>query len=378
MTQTQALALLPASAMAVDAKQAAEFAGQLMKHAQAGGPMFPKDLSPAQATLMARLSIAYGLDPIAGELTLYQGRPYVTIDGRVRVANAHYAFDGIECVPASDEERKSFRAADDEHLWVARVWRKDRQFPFVGYGRSAGRSDKNPVSQTYAQEMAQKRAKHRALRDAFSLPLPGREEADDTSPGRPSVQVYDAPAGEIVDAGSFVDLDATNTITPEQIKAIHTVTEKLKWSDDEYRDVLRHTYAVESSKDLLEGQAASILEMLHTLDEAGTGAAFLARIQGVVDGSIERIQQQTGKSRLDAIAQLAWGDDDAPATPPPAVDDPTLAQWLAKYQAGMKAVREAHLDEARWELPSNAGLEDVRAAVLSISAAIKATAGGAS
>lgn len=277
---TQALAL-PRSAMEVDTQQAADFAGQLMKHAAAGGPMFPKDLSQSQATIMARIAIAYGLDPIAGELTVYQGRMYLTIEGRVRVANSHPAFDGMECVPASDDERKAFRCGEDEHLWVCRVWRKDRRFPFVGYGRSAGKSDRNPVSRDYAQEMAQKRAKHRALRDAFSLPLPGREEDNDDTPMN-QTRRYEATDAQIIE-GVVIDQEAPEPITPEQIRGIHTIVGKLAWSEDEYRDVLRHTYQVDTSKDLTEGQAAAVLEMLHVLHEQGTAEPFLARIPKGLD-----------------------------------------------------------------------------------------------
>lgn len=279
---TQALAVaVPHNALQVADADVTATATLLMKHKGVG--IFPDTMTPQQAGQLARLACAYGLDPFASEIILYQGRPYLTIDGRMRVANTHKAFDGLECVPATEDERKAFRCRDDEHLWKATVWRRDRRVPTVAFGRASS-GDGNPVSTKWAQEMAQKRAKHRALRDAFSIPLPGAEES-----------IEDGGAAYVIDEGrpvpgviegevTVVDLDATNPITAAQIASLHVLVGKLKWSDDDYRDMLRHTYDVESSKDLMEGQAASLLEMMHTLEEQQTGDAFIERIRAVVGG----------------------------------------------------------------------------------------------
>lgn len=267
-TELQSTALVVAgSAMAVDDDLAGREARKLLKHAAAGGGLFPRDLTEVQAVQLARLSIAYGLDPYAEELIIYQSKPYLTLKGALRLANQHRAFEGLECTPATDAERKAFRCRDEEHLWKATVWRSDRRVPVVNYGR-AHPGDGNPVSQKWAQEMAQKRAKHRALRDAFSMPLPGRE-ADEESP-----QHWEH-------RGPVIEGEATELpeIRSDQIKAIHTIAGLLRWSDAEYRDVLAHTYRVSSSKDLTEGQAASFLEMLESLNGADEGRRFIEGVR---------------------------------------------------------------------------------------------------
>lgn len=279
----RALAVIPArSAMTVDEREVTAQGTLLLKHKGIG--VFPQDMSAGQAGQIARLALAYGLDPFTGEIILYQGRPYVTIDGRVRIANDHPAFRGMTCDPATPDERKAFRARDDEHLWVARVYRDDRSFPTVGYGRCSETSDKNPVGRTWAQEQAQKRAKHRALRDAFSIPLPGAEETRheggaNLSNWRDVVVDVDTQPYAGPYAQPYVDLEPSAPpqpppivpIRPEQSRAIHTLVGKLGWDDGSYRTMLRETSGVESSKELTEGQASSVLEMLHSLAEDPEG-----------------------------------------------------------------------------------------------------------
>lgn len=301
-----------AGGMTVDEQEVRKNAVILMNHKGTG--VFPSNMTAAEAGQIARLALAYGLDPFVGELILYQNRPYVTIDGRIRVANSHPAFRGIECRPATDEERKDFRCRDNEHLWKATVWRSDRDIPTAVFGRASD-DDGNPVSKKWAQEMAQKRAKHRALRDAFSIPIPGREEAGDhdSYESRPRISVIDAEATEVI--------DATIMATPEQVTAIHALVGALKWSDEEYRAVLQQTYHVGSSKDLAEGQAASVLEMLHILEEQGNAAAFLERFKTVK----EAVEARTGKT----LAEIAW--DDGELTPRPlatTLEPPPLASTL--------------------------------------------------
>ena len=112
-----------------------------MKHA---GGLFPRDMSQAQAAILARLSLAYGLDPFAEEIILYQGKPYTTIKGLNRVAANDERFDGMEDpVPATPEQREAFLCMPGEAFWIVRVWRKDRRLPAVGYGRAGGKTERN-------------------------------------------------------------------------------------------------------------------------------------------------------------------------------------------------------------------------------------------
>jgi hypothetical protein len=239
------------TSMAVNPDEVKEQASIILEHARAGSPAFPKDVSPMQAAELARLALTYGLDPFLGELIIYQGKLYLTIDGRERIANDHPQFDGLEIRPSTAEERTAFRLGEDEHLWICHVWRKDRRVPNVGYGRAGGRSDRNPVSRDYPQEMAQKRAKHRALRDAFSIALPDADELG-AGPPRSSGRVIDADTGELEESGP----------TRRQTVAVHVLAKEAGLEDDAYRALLRETFGVSSSLDLTEGQSAALVELL--------------------------------------------------------------------------------------------------------------------
>jgi hypothetical protein len=253
VTDERALTTLDVDDALVERKSA-----QLMKHA--GGGIFPSNMTQPQAVALARLALAYHLDPMAEELIVYQSKIYLTLRGAVRLANQHPQFEGLECVPASADERRAFRCAANEHLWVARVWRRDRRFPITGYGRCAdnetvigqgGALVANVIGRRWPQELAQKRAKHRALRDAFSLPLPGApDESEIADPDGPRGAVLDGEAREVPE------------ITPGQVEAIHAVVGELGWSDATYRARLQQQFGVRSSKALSRGQAAAFLEAL--------------------------------------------------------------------------------------------------------------------
>lgn len=319
-------ALVLRGTLDVDPNEVKAKATFFLEHAKGGSPAFPRDLTPIQASELARVALAYGLDPILGELTIYQGRIYVGIDGRTRKANEHPAYDGLECVPASDAERKGFRCSEDEHLWIARVWRKDRKVPFVGYGRAGGAGDRNPVSKTYGQEMAQKRAKHRALRDAFSIPLPGDEEHDDW---RPSQRVDYAPevnysTGEIIDAEA---VEVSDGPTREQLASIHIHTKALGWEDDAYRELLREAFGVESSTELSEGQASALLESIGAIGEAESASASLSEVRS----------RMAGVSAADLMSGL---DDYQPPPPEPEPEPAPVIDATATRLATKEQINE--------------------------------------
>lgn len=237
-----ALALVVRTTLDVDDVTAAKRTQQLLK--QRGG-LFPTDMTEGQAAILARLSLLYDLDPFSDDLMLLGGKPYLTLTGALRIANAHDQFDGLECSPATTEERTAFRCRDDEELWIARCYRRDRRVPSVGYGR-ASKTEQNPVSRTFAPEMAQKRAKHRALRDAFSLPLAGNEDAPlviDAEPQAEPEPLYSTPL-----------------ITPDQTKAIHAIARSSGFDTEHYRDALRRMFGVDSSQELTQAQAQAAIE----------------------------------------------------------------------------------------------------------------------
>ncbi len=221
--------------------------------------MWPADCkaNPALGRMIAKVSIAYGLDPLMGEVILYQGKPYVTIDGRLRKAQEHEQYAGLECRPATDAERAAFRCAETDHLWRAEVYRRDWRKPVVGWGRVTV-NDHNAIARgQHAQAIAEKRAKARALRDAFSIPLPSAEDAEDYSPA-PSRYV-DSTTGEITDTRPGGML-----ANQGQIAAIHLLCKQLL-TDEARAEHLQEMFSKDHTNELTEGEASAFLEYLGKL-----------------------------------------------------------------------------------------------------------------
>lgn len=124
-------------------------------------------LPPEQlAVFLTTLGTHLGVRAELGEIMLYQGKPYITIDGRIRIAHRSGLLNGIDVGPASSMERTRYIVKDGEHLWKCLVFKKGALRSFVGWGH-VRLTDRNPVSKTHPQEMAKKRAKYDALRLAF-------------------------------------------------------------------------------------------------------------------------------------------------------------------------------------------------------------------
>ena len=141
---------------------------------------FPQELKKEERELLATAARTYGFDPIMGELTIFQGRPYVSIDGRYRKARDTGKLDGVKTRPASKEEREAWSIPIEDYFFKAEVFVKGCAYPFEGWGRvrAKERNDKGeykPVD-TNPQRMAEKRAEAQALRKGFSIPLPSLED----------------------------------------------------------------------------------------------------------------------------------------------------------------------------------------------------------
>ena len=149
---------------------------------------FPQDLNPAEKNLLTVVALTYGLDPLMKELSIYQGSPHVSIDGRYRKAQETGELDGVESRPATKQEREDWEIPDGDYFYHADIWRKGASHPFVGWGRvhksetTPGSTKLNDTTSTYKpiqknpQRMAEKRAEAMGLRKAFHIPLPSMED----------------------------------------------------------------------------------------------------------------------------------------------------------------------------------------------------------
>ena len=146
-----------------------------------GKAKFVKDLSVPEAKRLALACITYGFDPIMHELTIYEGNPFVSVDGRYRKAQETGLFMGVESRPATKEEREQWEVASEDKFFRAVVKKMvaGQVCEFVGWGRVTANEIQKanqyiPLS-TNPMRMAEKRAEVQALRKAFSIPLPSAE-----------------------------------------------------------------------------------------------------------------------------------------------------------------------------------------------------------
>lgn len=124
-----------------------------------------------QTYFLATLGQHIGVRAELGEILLYQGKPYITIDGRLRIAHETGLLDGVQVRPATQMEFQNYGAETGDVLWVCYVFKKGARRAFTGWGH-VRQSDRNPVAKTHPRELAKKRAKYDALRTAF----PPKEE----------------------------------------------------------------------------------------------------------------------------------------------------------------------------------------------------------
>lgn len=120
-----------------------------------------------QAMFLQAFGQQVGLRAELGELMLYQGKPYITRNGMIRVAHQSGLLGGIVPRPATSMEARNYGVQDGDVLWVCEVHRHGAPRPFRGWGCVNVKTDKNPVARQFPRELAKKRALYDALRMAF-------------------------------------------------------------------------------------------------------------------------------------------------------------------------------------------------------------------
>lgn len=126
------------------------------------------DLGPVQAGRLILFCAQNGLDPSGSDVFMLGDRPYISLEGRLKLAFRSGKFDGFECDrPMTAEERASYGIPDGTFAWIASARRSDCKFPFVGVGEVNTATDRNPVAKSNILDMAAKRAREGALKLAF-------------------------------------------------------------------------------------------------------------------------------------------------------------------------------------------------------------------
>lgn len=254
------------------------------------------NLTPETARALAIVGQHYGLDPALGEVMILGNRVYVTMEGYTRIAESHPEYDGHNLRPLTEQERKEAMVDPLEHAWLCEVFRKDRRVPILGYGVASERTIQARPIQSFAREMAQKRAMHRALRAAFRASVPPVE-----------IEV-DGATGEIIDRETRPAPEAT-AVQPDWSRFWAKVN---SWGLT--RDQVHQLLGVESVKDW----RGSLSEALDKLSLAVTRARDdeRRRVEAEVD-SEPFVEEPPVEYAVDPVEQQEILDEIAAGPPHP-------------------------------------------------------------
>lgn len=243
---------------------------------------FPQDLSQAEKNLLVQVALSYRLDPLLGELTIYQGRPFVSIDGRYRKAHETGQLDGMDTRPATKEERQAWEIPDGDLFFRAEVWKNGCARSFVGWGRVRKQETLPPRDpskagfrplETNPQRMAEKRAEAQALRKAFFLPLPSFETAGTAEEEPPPT------GGMVVEAKATITPPVTPSVTAAplpvgatdaQQSTVKALAIQLGWDKDNYAQLktqIKNQFQLPEGGKLNQEQAERLIAVMRGLDD---------------------------------------------------------------------------------------------------------------
>ena len=225
---------------------------------------FPQDLTLGEKKLLAQVAITYGLDPLMGEISIYQGRVFISIDGRYRKAQETNELDGIKTRPATKQDREDWGIPEGDYFFHADVWRKGASHPFEGWGRVRA-SETKPGStrqgdntsmfkpiQSNPQRMAEKRAEAQGLRKAFHIPLPSIEDI-----GSPEADAEPYIEAKVIE-GEVKEVAEEETVTIETFADLYKVcNERFKMQP---KDVIKEL-GVSTQADIAETPADCFLKI---------------------------------------------------------------------------------------------------------------------
>lgn len=195
----------------------AELGRRIQLNAQSGWGL--EGGTSAQLNLLALYCQRFRLLP-GEEVTLYQGHPYITIDGRVTLMRRHPEYRGHRMRPLSKDEKLEW-GYDEGDIVVEATIRTLTNGEIVGHGKVSAAerrgNGRNPVAAQHPVEMAQKRALSRAERFAFGTDsILDEDEAEEQT--RIQVQERSDPARVKANAAKHAEIfDGEDTWAGEPI-----------------------------------------------------------------------------------------------------------------------------------------------------------------
>lgn len=252
-------------------------------------------MTPGLRQMAVEIMTATGLNPILGEVMIYEKKVYVTVDGFRKLLNASGTFDGMEPPHYLDKnERAAQGYADDDVVVRVAMYRKGQRMPVYGVGKANPNKPfrGNQVERTHPQIMAENRAMRRAARQGWQDILSGYninldpmlEDDADFARDRGnyiegSAREVDQQTGEILDAPQpdFIP-DDIPTEGPEEAPAalfdsgpapsqkniINAEVVRLKWGKERLVGYTQDTYGVEPGA-LTYAQAEEVVGYLKAI-----------------------------------------------------------------------------------------------------------------
>jgi hypothetical protein len=191
-TKTTALATASSALKRhAEAREAAAAREQVVRNLQWSGK-----LTKTEKAVLYLATPAYGLDPALREVLVLGGNMYMTAAAMVRIAerSGTYAGVALEEMPPLEEGERRYRAT------VRKVIATTVAGPVFGEFQGIGRASENNVAskivrEQWLDEMAQKRAISRAIRNAYPINVPAIDEMnlDMTQAITVTQELLDAP-----------------------------------------------------------------------------------------------------------------------------------------------------------------------------------------
>jgi hypothetical protein len=153
--------------MTQNLKAKAQFARRNLALAKA---LWPTQCSKPMLIVLRELTITFGFSIASGELSIIDGRWYVTHSGLLRLANRRFC-NGIQVEPVAQF------SDPNTSRWVFKstVHKSRHSHGFVGFG-DADPSNVSPLVRGAEMRVAETRAVNRALRKAYGIGLCSVEE----------------------------------------------------------------------------------------------------------------------------------------------------------------------------------------------------------
>jgi len=144
-------------------------------------------LTQAAIQFLVDYAERYALDAYRGHVGYMYGKPYIGLDGYLFFANRSRISYQLRSRPLDEDERKTYRIDENDHAWTCELILPLGDQSFTGLGvvtreELVAMSTRNPnklrspVVASHPWQLAQKRAEWQALRRAFPIGDPEKQQ----------------------------------------------------------------------------------------------------------------------------------------------------------------------------------------------------------